>query len=177
MPFSNAHHGGDAEREGARLDLAARIDAELRARIEDAVDYACLDAMVKAREARGAPAPVADDPGDRAEYGERVGVFLERLRVVLVALLDADARTRLASVVGSRATDVSAALGAQVALAKELPDYWQRFDEARRAPQVEERPESPGALPSAGRGVGAISRPPTRSGREGRGLLRRFLGR
>lgn len=133
MPFTNAHHGEDAQRDGdARLDLAARIDAELRARLEDAVDYACLAAMVTAREARGAPAPVADDPRDRDEYTRRVQEFLERVRSLLVATLSAEQRDRLDAVVGPpRDGDVRAAIDVQVALAKELPDYWQRFDEIR----------------------------------------------
>lgn len=138
MPLSNVHHGDDAHRgDDARLDLAARIDAELRARIEDAIDYACLDAMVTARAERGAPAPVADDPGDRDEYNHRVSALLEHIRVALVAVLDADQRAKLDAVASlPRPHDVRVALDAQVALAKELPDYWQRFDELRRAPGI-----------------------------------------
>ena len=154
MPFTNAHHGDDAHREGAaRMDLAARIDAELRARIEDAVDYACLEAMVRAREARGAPAPVADDPRDRDEYTRRVQELLERVRLGLVATLSAEQRADLPqATTPPRAQDLHAALDAQVALARAMPDYWQRFDEIRR-------------------------QPPADSSREGRGLLDRLLGR
>jgi hypothetical protein len=128
MPFTNAHHGGDRE----PLDLGARIDAELRARIEDAVDFACLDAMVKARAAEGQAAPVADNPRDRDEYTQRVHVFLEHVRAALVARLSTEQRARLGAVVDPpRPDDVSAALAAQVALAKELPDYWQRLEAIR----------------------------------------------
>jgi len=150
MPFENAHHGGDAARGAARVDLGARIDAELRARIEDAVDYACLNAMVRSRAASGARPPAADDPNDRAEYVERVAAFLEDLRVALAGRLDAEARARLAPLVSTRAHDLSAALETQVALAKTLPDYWQAFLEVRD-------PE------------------PSASGRERRGLFRRLL--
>src|SRR5207253_2797093 len=52
---------------GQPRDLAARIEAELRERIEEAVDLACLDALVKWRRARGLPAPAADSVRDRAE--------------------------------------------------------------------------------------------------------------
>lgn len=147
MPYTNAHHGGDRE----PLDLTARIDAELRTRIEDAVDYACLDAMVKARQDRGAPAPVADNARDRDEYNRRVTDFLEHMRAALVPALSAEQRQRLGTAVDApRAGDVSAALAIQVALAKELPDYWQRFDAVRRQPS---------------------------GGDERRGLLDRLLGR
>ena len=153
MPFANAHH-----RTGGRepLDLAARIEAELRSRIEDAIDYACLDAMVTARRARGAHAPVADSPADRDEYHARVVGFLERLRVTIGAALDDAQRRRLASVLGPRpASDVPGAIAAQVALARELPDYWQRFEAVRR---------------QDGDGLGS-------GGSERRSLLDRLLGR
>jgi hypothetical protein len=133
------------------VDLGARIDAELRARIEDAVDYACLDAMVRARTARGERAPAAEDPTDRAEYVARVTAFLDELRGTLEGRLDAESRARLAPVLDHATTDIAAALDAQVALAKELPDYWQRFLEVRD--------------------------PEPASGRERRGLFRRLLGR
>ncbi len=131
MPFANTHHGGERE----PLDLGARIDAELRSRIEDAVDFACLDAMVQARAASGQRAPVADDPRDREEYTRRVRAFLERVRAVLVARLDDEQRARLGALVATpRADDIGVALAVHVALAKELPDYWQRFDEVRQEP-------------------------------------------
>ena len=161
MPFTNVHHGDDAHREGdARMNLAARIDAELRARIEDAVDYACLEAMVKSREARGERAPVADDPADRDEYVWRVRELLERVRSALVATLSPEQHARLdVATRAPRAEDTRAALDVQVALARQLPDYWQRFDEIRRQPPAASGPSA--AL----------------SGRESRGLLDRLLGR
>jgi hypothetical protein len=161
MPFTNAHHGGRRE----TLDLTARIDAELRARIEDAVDYACLEAMVKARETRGEPAPVADDPRDRDEYLGRVAAFLERVRSTLVRHLTREQRDRLGVLAGPpRTGDVTAALDVQVALARALPDYWQRFDQIR----LDVGPAEPGP---------ASNPAPPRSRRENRGLLDRLLGR
>src|SRR5438105_632499 len=111
MPFTNAHHGDT----GDRRDLGTRIDAEVRTRIEDAIDFACLDAMVREREARGAPTPVADNPRDRDEYTERVSAFLERLHAELVAGLDDAQRKRLGlSMTPARHPNVTAALAAQV---------------------------------------------------------------
>ena len=133
MPFTNAHHGGGPEPH----DLAARIDAELRGRIEDAVDFVCLEAMVREREARGEPAPAPDDPRAREDYERRVVAFLERVRVTLMADLTSEQRARLGRhATAPRPGDVAGALTVQVALAKLLPDYWQRFDAVRLAPQV-----------------------------------------
>jgi hypothetical protein len=155
MPFTNAHHGGADE----PADLAARIDAELRGRIEDAVDFACLDAMVREREARGEPAPAPDDARAREEYGRRVVSFLERVRVTLTADLTDEQRARLGPHVRApQPGDVAAALAVQVALAKALPDYWQRFDAVRLTPG------------SAASGNAA-------SGRESRRLIDWLLGR
>lgn len=139
MPFTNAYHGpGDRQ----PVDLAARIDAELRARIEDAVDYACLGAMVAARRAHGGAAPDADDPGDREEYVARVQAFLERLRGEIAGALGDGAQRRLGPAIAAPPTgNLSAAITVQVALAKELPDYWQRF-EAVRLSAAEARPPS-----------------------------------
>ncbi len=148
MPFTNAHHGGDGE----PPDLASRIDLELRTRIEEAVDYACLDALVRARQAAGAPAPVADSTRDRDEFTRRVLGFLERLRVEIVDRLTDEQRARLAAAMTPHPVDLGAAIGVQVALARELPDYWQRFEAVR-------------------------SEAPEPSGGENRGLLGRLLRR
>ena len=126
MPFLNAHHGGTEP-----FDLAARIDGELRTRIEDAVDFVCLDAMVKSREARGDAPPAANDAHDREEYLARVTAFLDLLRQELSTQLTAEQRHRLGRALGADAGSIDAAVGAQVALAKELPDYWQRFEDVR----------------------------------------------
>jgi hypothetical protein len=158
-PFTNAYHGPD-HREPA--SLAARIDGELRARIEDAVDYACLDAMVHARRACDAPFPGADNPGDRAEFMARVETFLERLRLAIVTDLSDEQRRRLGAGIGALGAEVSAAIDLQVRLAKELPDYWQRFEAVRLGD------------PDMAR-LGRASGGP--SGGERRRLLDRLLGR
>ena len=38
---------------GEPRDLIARVDAEVRDRIGEAVDFVCLDALVQSRQARG----------------------------------------------------------------------------------------------------------------------------
>ena len=121
--------------------LRGQIDAELRGRIEDAVDYVCLDVLVASRRARGLPAPVADNSRDRAEFEAMVRAFLERLGGDL----------RGGPPPGASIADL---VGFQVSLAKQQPDYWQRFESVRAAYAAE----------------------PQASGGERGGLLHRFFG-
>ena len=140
-------HGGPPE-------LRARLDAELRERIEEAVDFVCLDALVRSRRARGLPAPTADHPADREEFTRSVREFLEQLGAQLAHELSEEERRRL---VGARAprADVQQLVAVQVRLAKALPDYWQRFET-----------------------IGASYAPETTTSRgERRPLLQRLLGR
>lgn len=118
--------------EGPR-DLTARLDAELRSRIEEAVDFVCLDVMVRARRERGLPAPIADSPRDREEFHHDVRSFLARLRADLTAGLSDAERQRVDTATRADEDELAQLLTAQVALAKTLPDYWQRFDAIRLA--------------------------------------------
>lgn len=107
---------------GAPRDLLSLIDAELRDRLEEAIDHACLEAMVSARRAAGEPLPVADDAHDREEFTASVRALLERLRDEIPAgageATQGDEEWRL--------------LALQLGRAKALPDYWQRFDVVRQ---------------------------------------------
>ena len=114
---------------GAPRDLLSLIDAELRDRIEEAVDHGCLDAMVSARRATGAPLPKADDIRDREEFTATVRALLERLRDEIPA--DANEAVRATSELDARADEEWRLLAVQIARAKALPDYWQRFDAVR----------------------------------------------
>lgn len=115
-------------------DLLAQIEAEVRERIEEAVDHVSLGVMVQRRRARGLPAPVPDNPGDRREFEASVRKFLEHLTAELVRDLGGEARQRVDQAVARAGQDPSARLvAAQVALARTLPDYWQRFDAVRVA--------------------------------------------
>ena len=42
-------------------DLATRIEFEVRERLEEAIDYVCLEALVRQRRARGLPPPAAEN--------------------------------------------------------------------------------------------------------------------
>ena len=141
-------------------DLRSRIDAQLVERIEEAVDFVCLDALVQVRRAHGLAEPVADSAHDRAEYEAGVQGFLARLERDLLADLTTEQRHRLQA--GTRGVrEGSEPLRIQTALAKELPNYWQRFEEVRAAYTAE---------------YIAAGAEPGPSGGERRGTLRRFLG-
>ena len=129
-------------------DLDTRIALEVRERLEEAIDFVCLEALVSARRASGRPAPVADSSADRAEYQAHVAAFLR----LLWAELRPDPAHPAA---GSGNAENARLLDAQVMLARTLPDYWQRF-EAVSARYLADAPVSGG---------------------EGRGLLARLFGR
>lgn len=116
-------------------DLIARVDAEVRDRIAEAVDSVCLGVMVESRRARGLPAPAPDSAHDRAEFNTDVETFLTRLGdKIISATLGEDQRRALALTVERTGQDrLTRLLAIQVSLAKLLPDYWQRFETVRAA--------------------------------------------
>jgi hypothetical protein len=114
-------------------DLTALLDAEVRERIEDAVDYVTLEIMVAARRAHGEPAPAADSSSDRQEFSRGVGAFLERLQTELLGSAPAAVRQKAEAAATSAGDVLGRLLATQVELAKGLPEYWQRFDEIRAA--------------------------------------------
>lgn len=138
--------------------LAARIDAEVRQRLEDAVDYACLEAMVTGRRARGLPPPVKDNAEDRREFERGVLALLRRLEHDLAPALADEAGGP-----GARAGEAERLLARQLTLAKSVPDYWQRFDAVRTAWVADG-------------GLGGRPEPPMSSGGDPRGLLTRLFG-
>src|ERR671936_2737238 len=120
--------------------------------------------MVRAREARGAPPPAADDPRDRDEYTARVSAFLDELSNDLIAGLSDEQRGRFGL---PRRNDVAAALAVQISLAKVLPDYWQRFDAVRL--RVAEDARGPSAGGAGADVAGAASGANRASSRQRRG--------
>ena len=135
-------------------DLAARIDRELRERLEEAIEFLCLDALVQRRRALGLPAPAADSARDREEFAAQVRAFLERLGT-LAADLGPEPRRKIETAERGAADETARLLAVQTVLARELPDYWQRFEAARVAYTTER----------------------AASGGERRGLLGRLFGR
>jgi hypothetical protein len=154
---------------GQSRDLRSRIDAQLVERLEEAVDFVCLDALVESRRAHHLPDPVADSAGDRAEFEDGVRAFLERLERSLLPALTAEQRRHVPGP-GKDRTERDR-LSIQVALAKALPDYWQRFDEIRAA-------YTAGAIAAPPSDRAGSTAPPAEpgSGGERRSRLRRLLG-
>jgi hypothetical protein len=157
MPNSpNSFFGTSLRRDpGQPAELRARIDAQLRERLEEAVDFVCLGALVERRRAHALPAPRADDARDREEYTQSVRVFLAELLAAIGSDIDETARRKLEAAEQAPGDEMQRLLGAHVALARALPDYWQRFEKA-------------GAAFTAAR---------VSSGRERGGLLGRLFGR
>jgi hypothetical protein len=128
-PFNTSLRRGSGE----PRDLLARVDAEVRDRIGEAVDFVCLQAMVESRRAAGLPAPAPDSARDRAEFDRRVETFLARLATVLTPALDEAQHQALAAAARPQGDRLAQLVAVQVTLAKLLPDYWQRFEAVRLA--------------------------------------------
>ena len=114
-------------------DLSARIDAQLRERLEEAVDFVCLGALVQRRRALALPPPSADNTRDREEFTQSVRAFLAELQAAIVPALDEEQRRKVVAAERAPGDETQRLLGVHVALARELPDYWQRFETARAA--------------------------------------------
>ena len=128
-PFNTSLRRGAGE----PCDLIARVDAEVRDRIGEAVDFVCLEAMVQSRQAAALPAPAADSTRDRAEFDRRVETFLTQLGDAMLSTLDTEQRQRTAAAGRAADDQLTRLITVQVALAKLLPDYWQRFEQVRVA--------------------------------------------
>ena len=120
FPTSLRRNSGDTR------SLSERIDAQLSERIEEACDFFCLDLLIQLRKARGLAAPETDNPRDREEFKGLTQEFLVDLGKESRGWLDPKAKA-------PEETQSSHPLGLQVFLAKTLPDYWQRFDQATQA--------------------------------------------
>jgi len=120
------HQHGDAR------GLMERIEAQLRERIEEAIEMAALKLMVDARAQNGQPAPESTRPADRSEFETITRTLLGRLREQFVADLSDDLRPRLRQVEAAATDRPTGLLAGQVFLARQLPDYWQRFEQYQR---------------------------------------------
>jgi hypothetical protein len=113
--------------------LLERIEAQLAERIEEAVEMAALELLVELRKRHQRPPPASDSQADRAEFHALSGDLLEYLREAFTAEMPAEGRAALARGETSGSGERDRALRGQVFLAKQLPDYWQRFEGHRAA--------------------------------------------
>jgi len=109
-----------------------RIEAQLRERIEEALEMAALKLMVDARAQTGRPAPESTSAADRAEFQTITAALLIRLREQFVGELPDHQRARLAQAEAAIPDPAARLLTGQVFLARHLPDYWQRLERYQR---------------------------------------------
>ncbi len=123
--------------------LGERIEALLTERIEEAVEFICMDLLVQLRRARGRPAPEAGNASDRQDFQALVREFLLSLRAGFFEGLTPEDRQKVTRAEEARGgEEIPRLLAGQVALARSLADYWQRF-EALRASFVQARLSAP----------------------------------
>jgi hypothetical protein len=108
--------------------LVARIEAQIRERLEEAVEMAGLKLMVDLRARNGLPAPETSSETDRREFEAIAAGLLAHLRGAFHAELAADDRAALEQAEAGQAGERDRLLTGQVLLARRLPDYWQRFE-------------------------------------------------
>lgn len=130
--------------------LPERIDALLRERIEEAVEFIGMDLLVQLRLAHGRPAPEAKSAGDRQEFQALVQELLRHLRTAFLDGLPPDDLQKVSQAEDAQGKDeLSRLLAGQTALARTLPDYWQRFETSRAAftqARLSAPPPRPGLL-------------------------------
>ncbi len=127
-PFPSAfpHQHGDPR------TLIERIHAQLRDRIQEAVEMAGLELMVELRRRHGRPPPETSSAGDRAEFEATARELLANVREAFWAELSPDERVELERAEADAVEPVHLLAG-QTLLARQLPDYWQRFEAYRAA--------------------------------------------
>ena len=109
--------------------LGERIEAAVAERLEEAVEFVCMDLLVQLRRAHGRPAPVAKNASDRQEFQGLVSEWLRHLRGALLDSLPPENVQKVSQAEETRGRDeIPRLLAGQVALARTLPDYWQRFE-------------------------------------------------
>ncbi|MEK6666579.1 MAG: hypothetical protein AABZ20_09170 [candidate division NC10 bacterium] len=114
--------------------LGERIEAVVTERLEEAVEFVCMDLLVQLRRAQGRPAPVAKSASDRQEFQGLVREWLLHLRGALLdGLLPEEVRKVGQAEEARGREEIPRLLAGQVALARALPDYWQRFETLRAA--------------------------------------------
>jgi hypothetical protein len=132
MATESPFRGAFRHQHGEPQSLRERIDAQLRERIEEAVEMAALELMVETRKRQQKAPPAEDNGRDRAEFHATADEVLEHLHRAFRAALSPADRDALDAATRPSQTDSHAErLAGQVFLAKRLPDYWQSFETHR----------------------------------------------
>lgn len=133
--------GAFPHQHGDPRGLIERIEAQLRERIAEAVEMAGLGLMVELRRRHGRPPPESENAADRREFEETVRELLAHLREAFDGDLTLERRAELERT-DAGADESERLLNGQALLARQLPDYWQRF-EIHRAAYAKARLEAP----------------------------------
>ena len=126
------HHGAFRHQHGDARGLMERIEAQLRERIEEALEMAALKLMVDARAQTGRPPPESTSAADRTEFQTITAALLGRLREQFATGLSDEQRARVAQAEAAIPDGPARLLAGQVYLARHLPDYWQRLERYQR---------------------------------------------
>jgi hypothetical protein len=123
--------GAFPHQHGDPRSLRERIDAQIRDRIVEATEMGALDLLVELRRRNQRPLP---EDGNARDHDE-LRALTERLfagidEAFQASLAEAD-RQPCAEARAAASDTREAILAGQVALAKRLPDYWQRFEAHR----------------------------------------------
>ena len=114
--------------------LGERIEAAVEERLEEAVEFVCMDLLVQLRRAHGRPAPVAKSASDQQEFHGLVSEWLLHLRGALLDGLPPEEVQKVSQAEADRGPEeIPRLLRGQAPLAPTLPDYWQRFETLRAA--------------------------------------------
>ncbi len=142
--MANVPPGAFRHQHGDPRTLRERIDAQIRERIEEALEMAALEVMVEQRRREGRPAPEEGSARDRDEFQAVTASLLAHLDQALAGPASADELPQTAHTPGADRRD--AMLTSQVLFAKRMPDYWQLF-EVHRAAFAEQRLGAPSRKP------------------------------
>ena len=106
-----------------------------------------MDLLVRLRRAHGRPAPVAGNARDKQEYERLVSEWLLHLRAALLDGRPPEYVEKVSQAEEARGREkIPRLLAGQAALARTLPDYWQRFETLSAAftqARVTTRPTGP----------------------------------
>lgn len=98
-------------------------------RIEEAVEFICMDLLVQLRRAQGRPAPEPASASDRQEFQGLVRELLLHLERALLEGLPPEDLRKVGQAEDARGhEELPRLLAGQTALARILPDYWQRLE-------------------------------------------------
>lgn len=129
-PFNTSlrRHPGDPR------GLVEQIDALVKERLEEAVEFGCLDLLVQSRRVHRRPAPEKDSEKDRQEFQALVRELLIYLRGELREGLTPEDLQKISQAEDAQGgQELPRLLAGQTALARMLPDYWQRFETLKTA--------------------------------------------